>query len=64
MTRIPLTRLFLGLALLAAPAAFVGCSEETPKPADTTAVTPAPAAPGAPADAPKTDAPATPAPPK
>ena len=62
MTRSLLTRLVLGLAVLAAPASFVGCSEESKPAADAPAVTPAPApATATPGETPKTDAPAAPA---
>ena len=64
MTRSLLTRLVLGLAVLAAPAVFIGCSEESKPAADAPAVTPAPApatATATPGETPKTDAPAAPA---
>jgi hypothetical protein len=62
MARSLCTRLALGFALLLSPALLVGCSEETPKPADTAAPAPAAASPGGPADAKPATPPATPAP--
>ena len=52
MTRSLSTRLVLGLAVLAAPALFIGCSEESKPAADVPAATSTPAATAAPAAAP------------
>jgi hypothetical protein len=56
MTRRFWTNLLLGIAVLTGPAVLLGCTEETPKPAEGTPPAPAPG----PADTSKGGAPAAP----